>query len=96
MQISHDLTKPQKKFLSDGLVGLLRAGRPVVCRMASRLPEQRTKFLSLLDSLEGNLNRQDDKLNAALPDLWLPLIGDGTTIILDLPDIAKPLARKMD
>ena len=32
--INTDLTKPQKKFLRDGLIGLLRAGRPVVCRMA--------------------------------------------------------------
>jgi len=97
--IDTDLTRPEKKFLRDGLIGLLRAGRPVVCRMARKLPEQRTKFLSRLDRLEGNLNRQsnlDEKLNAALPDLWLPLIGDGTPIILDLSDIAKPLARKMD
>ena len=32
--IDADLTKPQKKLLRDGLVALLRAGRPVVCRMA--------------------------------------------------------------
>lgn len=98
-QISADLTRPQKKFLRDGLVGLLRAGRPVVCRMARKLPDQRTKFLSRLDRLEDNLNRQsdlDEKLNAALPELWLPLIRDDTPIILDLSDIAKPLAEKMD
>ena len=33
--IDSDLTRPQKKFLRDGLIGLLRAGRPVVCRMTS-------------------------------------------------------------
>ena len=32
--ISSDLSKPQKKLLRDGLVGLLRAGRPVACRTA--------------------------------------------------------------
>jgi len=97
--IDSDLTRPQKKFLRDGLVGLLRAGRPVVCRMARTLPDQRTTFLSRLDRLEDNLNRQsrlDQKLKAALPALWLPLVGDQTPIILDLSDIAKPLARKMD
>jgi len=69
--IDTDLTVPQKKFLRDGLLGLLRAGRPIVCRMARKLPDQRTKFLSRLDRMEGNLNRQsdlDDKLKAALPD----------------------------
>ena len=97
--IDADLTQPQKKFLRDGLVGLLRAGRPVVCRMARKLPDQRTKFLSRLDRMEANLNREsdfDDKLKTALPDLWLPMVCDETPIILDLSDIAKPLAKKMD
>ena len=97
--IDADLTRPQKKFLRDGVVGLLRAGRPVVCRMARKLPDQRTKFLSRLDRLEDNLNRQSDleeKLKVALPALWLPLIRNETPIILDLSDIAKPLAKKMD
>ena len=97
--IDADLTKPQKKFLRDGVVGLLRAGRPIVCGMARKLPDQRTRFLSRLDRLESNLNRQsrfDQKLRAAVPTLWLPLIRKETPIILDLSDIAKPLARKMD
>jgi hypothetical protein len=97
--IGVDLTKPQKKFLREGLLSLLRAGRPVVCRMARKLPDRRAKFLSRLDRLETNLNRQsdlDEKLKAALPALWLPMIRQETPIILDLSDIAKPLAKKMD
>lgn len=97
--IDTDLSRPQKKFLRDGLIGLLRAGRPIVCRMARKLPDRRTKFLSRLDRMEGNLNRQsdfDDKLKTALSDLWLPLVRDETPIILDLSDLAKPLAKKMD
>jgi len=35
--IGENLSKPQKKFLREGLVGLLRARR-VVCRMARKLP----------------------------------------------------------
>ncbi len=68
--IGENLTKPQKKFLRDGLVGLLRAGRPVVCRMARKLPDQGTRFLSRLDRLEGHLNHADDldeKIKSALP-----------------------------
>jgi hypothetical protein len=97
--ISANLTKPQQKFLRDALVGLLRAGRPVVCRMARKLPDRGTAFLSRLDRLEGHLNGDDDfdqKVKAALPGLWLPLVRDQTPIILDLSDIAKPLAKKMD
>ena len=97
--IDADLTKPQKKFLRDGIIGLLRAGQPIVCGMARKLPDQRTRFLSRLDRLEDNLNRQsrfDQKLKAAMPALWLPLVGNETPIILDLSDIAKPLASKMD
>jgi len=57
--IDTDLTRPRKKFLRDGLVGLLRAGWPIVCRMARKLPDRRTKFLSRLagaiaDILDGN------------------------------------------
>jgi len=55
--IHSDLTQPQKKFLRDGLVGLLRAGRPIVCRMARKPPDRRTKFLSRRDRMEANLNR---------------------------------------
>ena len=75
--IGENLTKPQKKFLRDGLVGLLRAGRPVVCRMARKLPDRGTQFLSRLDRLESHLNASDDldaKVKAALPNLWLPMV----------------------
>jgi len=95
-------TRLQKRSLRDGLVGLLPAGRPVVCRT---LPDQRTTFLSRLDRLEDNLNRQSrfgQKLKAAVPALWLPLVGDQTPIILDgyckdialytaFPDTVEPL-----
>jgi hypothetical protein len=97
--IGENLTKPQRKFLGDALVGLLRAGRPVVCRMARKLPDRGTEFLSRLRRLEGHLNGDDDldeKVKAALPGRWLPLIQEDTPIILDLSDIAKPLAKRMD
>lgn len=97
--IGVDLTKPQQKFLRDGLVGLLRAGRPVVCQIARKLPDSRTQFVSRLNRIEEHLNRPDDldeKVKDALPGLWVPLVKEDTPIILDLSDIAKPLAKKMD
>ena len=90
---------PDKKFLRDSLVSLLRCRKPIVCQMARHIPNQRTKFLSRLDRLESHLvknNDFDNKIKSKLPDNWLPFIKDDTPIILDLSDIAKPYAKKMD
>ncbi|MFH1615889.1 MAG: hypothetical protein ABIG61_12505, partial [Planctomycetota bacterium] len=43
-----NLSVPDKKFLQDSLIGLIRCGKPIVCQMARQLPNQRTKFLSRL------------------------------------------------
>jgi hypothetical protein len=98
--IAADLTLPQKKFLKDSVIGLIRCGKPIVCQIARHLPNQQTSFLSRLDRLDAQLtnynNNFTDKINKQLPNLWLPLIKDDTPIILDLSDIAKPLAKKMD
>jgi len=98
-QIGKNLSVPDKKFLRDGLIGLIRSGKPVVCQMARHLPNQQTKFLSRLDRLESHLTKDsdfDNKIKAELPANWLPFIKDDTPIILDLSDIAKPFAKKMD
>jgi hypothetical protein len=98
-KIGNNLSVPDKKFLRDSLVGLLRCGKPIVCQMARHLPNQRTKFLSRLDRLEAHLVTDsdfDNKVEAALPQVWLGFVQDDTPIILDLSDIAKPLAKKMD
>ncbi len=98
-KIANNLSVPDKKFLQDSFIGLIRCGKPIVCQMARHLPNQRTKFLSRLDRLEAHLVKNsnfDNKIKAELPDIWLPFIKDDTPIILDLSDIAKPLAKKMD
>jgi len=98
-KIANNLSVPDKKFLRDSLIGLLRCGKPIVCQMARHMPNQRIKFLSRLDRLEIHLVKDsdfDDKIKAELPVNWLPFIKDDTPIILDLSDIAKPFAKKMD
>jgi len=98
-KIGKNLSLPDKKFLRDSLIGLIRCGKPIVCQMARHLPNQRTKFLSRLDRLEAHLvkdSKFDSKLKAELPEFWLSFIQDDTPIILDLSDIAKPFAKKMD
>ena len=97
--IGNNLSVPDKKFLRDSTIGLIRCGKPVVCQMARHLPNQRTRFLSRLDRLEAHLVKEsefDDQVKSALPEVWLPFVHDDTPIILDLSDIAKPLAKKMD
>ncbi|MHC4648716.1 MAG: hypothetical protein ACYTBJ_24940 [Planctomycetota bacterium] len=97
--IGKNLSLPDKKFLRDAVIGLLRSGKPIVCQMARHLPNQRTKFLSRLDRLEAHLVKNDDfdnKVKAELPQAWLPFVQGDTPIILDLSDIAKPFAKKMD
>jgi hypothetical protein len=98
-KIANNLSVPDKKFLRDSLIGLIRSGKPIVCQMARHLPNQQTKFLSRLDRLEAHLVKDsdfDNKIKAELPANWLPFIKDDTPIILDLSDIAKPFAKKMD
>jgi len=98
-KINKNLSLPDKKFLRDGLVGLLRAGNPIVCQMARHLPNQRTRFISRLDRLDQHLVKDsnfDNSVKEALPEIWLPYFQDDTPIILDISDIAKPLAKKMD
>ena len=98
-KIANNLSVPDKKFLRDSFISLIRCGKPVVCQMARHMPNQQTKFLSRLDRLESHLAKDSDfdsKIKAQLPASWLPFIKDDTPIILDLSDIAKPYAKKMD
>ena len=98
-EIGNNLSVPDKKFLRDALVGLLRCGKPIVCQMARQLPNQRIHFLSRLDRLESHLVKDsdfDNQIKDVLPQVWLGFVQDDTPIILDLSDIAKPFAKKMD
>jgi len=98
-QIDKNLSLPDQKFLRDCTIGLLRAGSPIVCQIARHLPKQRTKFISRLDRLDEHLVKDstfDSDLKQVLPEVWLPFFGDDTPIILDLSDLAKPYAKKMD
>ena len=69
-KIGKNLSLPDKKFLRDSFIGLIRSGKPIVCQMARHLPCQQTKFLSRLDRLEAHLVKDsdyDDKIKAELP-----------------------------
>jgi len=98
-KIAKNLSVPDKKFLRESLISLLRCGQPIVFQLARHMPNQRTTFLSRLDRLESHLaknNGFDNKIKSELPSNWLPFFKDGTLVILDLSDIAKPYTKKMD
>jgi hypothetical protein len=98
-KVSQNLSLPDKKFLRDALVGLIRSCKPVICQMARQLPDRHTAFLSRLDRLDKHLTDEsdfDEKVKEQLPQIWLPFMTDDTPIILDLSDLAKPSAKQMD
>lgn len=98
-KISKNLSVPDKKFLRDSTIGLIRCGKPIVCQMARHLPNQQTKFRARLDRLDQHLLKDsdyDNNVKDALPEVWLPFFHDDTPMSLDLSDLAKRLAKKMD
>jgi hypothetical protein len=98
-KVSGNLLLPDRKFLRDAIIGLLRCGQPIICKMARVLPNQRTKITSRIDRLDEQLLSNGDfdkQVQEAAAQTCLPLITDDTPIILDLSDLAKPFSRKMD
>lgn len=98
-KISWNLSLPDRKFLRDAMVGLLRAGKPIVCQMARHLPNQNTRFVSRLDRIDQHLIKDgkfENHVKESLPQLWLDYVTDDTPIIVDLSDISKPCAKTMD
>ena len=98
-QIQGNLSIPDKKFLRDGFIGLVRAGQPIVCQMAREVPNQGSKYTTRVKRLDLHLttkNDFDEQIKRLLPTIWVPMVADDTPLILDLSDLAKPLATQMD
>jgi hypothetical protein len=98
-QIQGGLSVPDKKFLRDGFIGLVRSGHPIVCQMAREVPNQGSKYITRVKRLDLHLTAEsdfDEQLKQSIPAIWVPLVTGDTPLILDLSDLAKPLAEKMD
>ena len=50
----------------------------------------------MIEAHLGEDSKFDSNVKAKLPEFWLPFIQDDTPIILDLSDIAKPFAKRLD
>jgi len=73
-KIDKNLSLPNKKFLRDDLIGILRAGKPIVCQMARHLPSQQTRFISQLDRLDRHSVKDsnfDNDVKETLLEVWL-------------------------
>jgi len=67
--------------------------------MAREVPNQRCRYASRVKRLDLHLTAAtdfDERVAKTLPNVWRPLMTDDTPLILDLSDLAKPLATKMD
>jgi len=98
-KIEGNLPVPDRKFLRDGFIGLVRAGYPIVCQMAREVPNQQPKYTTRVKRLDLHLTTEcdfDERIKQSIPTIWLPLFSDDTPLILDLSELAKPLATQMD
>ena len=98
-KIEGNLSVPDRKFLRDGFIGLVRAGEPIVCQMAREVPNQLPKYTTRVKRLDLHLTAEsdfDEQIKQSIPAIWLPLVRDDTPLILDLSELAKPLATQMD
>ena len=83
-RIEGNLSVPEKKFLRDGFIGLVRAGHPIVCQMAREVPNQRAQYPSRVKRLDLRMTARtdfDERVKVLVPDVWLPLMIDDTRFI---------------
>jgi len=98
-QIQGNLSVPDKKFLRDGFIGLVRSGHPIVSQIAREVPNQAAKYTTRVKRLDLHLTAEsdfDEMVKHSLSAIWGPLVTENTPLILDLSDLAKPLATQMD
>ena len=71
-QIQGNLSVPEKKFLRDGFIGLVRAGHPIVCQMAREVPNQGSKYTTRVKRLDLHLTAEND-FDERIKDVRYPL-----------------------
>ena len=90
-QIQGNLSVPDKKFLWDGFIGLIRAGQPIVCQMAREVPNQGSKYATRVKRLDLHLTAKKDFGERILPGY---VVHPGETVLpLGGGVIALPFSR---
>ncbi|HPD18424.1 MAG TPA: hypothetical protein PLF61_02040 [Candidatus Goldiibacteriota bacterium] len=97
IEISKGLTRPRKKFLRQMIYGI-QAGRDIKISEISRNLCKKIKLIKTEIRLTHQLAREDltDKLNMRLLEKGVRRIKEDTVHALDLSDIRKDFAKKME
>lgn len=95
--ITQDLTKPKKKFVSQMLFGI-QASRDIKLSNIARSLSEDIKLIKTENRLSRNAQSQDltTHMNEDIVKRAAKRILPDTVIALDLSDIHKPFAKKMD
>lgn len=95
--ISMDFSKTRKRFISQMIFGI-QASRDIKLSNVSRSLDEKIKLIKTENRLSRNMQTMDltDKINTALTNDAANRITKDTVLALDLSDINKPFAKKMD
>lgn len=97
-QLTSDLTKPNAKFIREFLCGVLFSDSLVLTNIAAKVP-----CVSKLTAIAKRFRRQLAARRPYLEKLWFNYLSllhrrvdMDSTFIVDLSDLAKPYARRME
>jgi hypothetical protein len=96
-KLSAGLSKPARRFVSEVLYGIAARGSVRLSEIGRAL-EERIALIKTEARLSRNLGRAElrELLGAAVLREGSARIGGRTLLVLDISDIAKPYARKME
>jgi hypothetical protein len=95
--VSKDLSKARRRFVSQMIFGI-QASRDIKLSNISRSLNEEIKLIKTENRLSRNMQTEDltEKLNKKLIQEAASKITKDTVLALDLSDINKPFAKKMD
>jgi len=96
-KLSADLSKTRKRFISQMIFGI-QASRDIKLSNISRSLDEDIKLIKTENRLSRNMQSLDltDKINITLTHDAANRITKDTVLALDLSDVNKPFAKKMD
>lgn len=95
--LTQGFTKPKKKFISQMLFGI-QASRDVKLSNVARSLDEEIRLIKTENRLSRNAQKEDltEQLNEKIIKQGCKKVLPDTVLALDLSDIAKPFAKKMD
>jgi hypothetical protein len=91
------MSKPRKRFISQVLFGI-QSSRDVKLSNIARSLDEEIKLIKTENRLSRHMSKEDltDKINSTLIDDSAYRITENTVLALDLSDVNKPFAKKME